>query len=139
MNDPKKDKIVIHHSASSRNTLPADIKAWHLDRGFSDIGYHFVIGARGGITRGRPIWEMGAHVKGHNKGAIGVCVTGDNTKEGSNWIASQIFALEMLIKQLHVIFGPLPIMGHNQLNPKTECPGVGLRYEGGILKLAHFL
>ena len=70
--------IVIHCSAtkSNINYTSKDIKKWHLQRGFNDIGYHFVILLDGTIEIGRPLNKIGAHVSGHNTGTIGICYIG---------------------------------------------------------------
>ena len=40
----KVSKIYVHHSASPKaSTDTARIRRWHLDRGWNDIGYHWVI------------------------------------------------------------------------------------------------
>jgi len=63
-------KIVIHHTASptevrrSGKTVPVDaamIREWHMTKGWSDIGYHFVIGPDGHCEEGRPLYRPGAH------------------------------------------------------------------------------
>ena len=41
----KIDKIIVHCTATpeGRHTTVEDVRRWHLDRGWSDIGYHFLI------------------------------------------------------------------------------------------------
>ena len=41
----KIDKIIVHCSATpkGKHFSAETIKSWHLKRGFSDIGYHFII------------------------------------------------------------------------------------------------
>lgn len=75
----KPSKITIHCSATP-NGKPVSvetIRKWHIDRGFTDIGYHFIIQPNGDLEFGRPIYLKGAHVKGANKDNIGVCFIGD--------------------------------------------------------------
>lgn len=87
--------IVLHCSALAYGTAEG-IRAFHLRRGWADIGYHFVIengradkGARydketdGLIVAGRDIdgdgnvlEEQGAHALGYNNRSIGVCLVG---------------------------------------------------------------
>lgn len=74
------NRITLHHSASPVTTTLADIKKWHLERGFGDIGYHFVILPNGVIQTGRGLEWQGAHVSGHNEGNLGICLIGDFTK-----------------------------------------------------------
>ena len=70
-------KIILHHSASPVATTVEQINQWHLDRGWSGIGYHYVCVEDGSIKKGRNINRIGAHTKGQNKDSIGVCITGN--------------------------------------------------------------
>lgn len=50
----KVTKLVIHHSASPRDTTTIDkITKWHKHRGFATVGYHKVILGNGSIKAGR--------------------------------------------------------------------------------------
>ena len=51
------------------------IRNWHTSRGWSDVGYHFVIGTKGELWAGRSLEYQGAHTKGHNN-SIGVAYVG---------------------------------------------------------------
>ena len=92
------DKIIIHCSASKWGNAEI-IDSWHRDRGFAKIGYHFVIDncypdyehfltqapesvQDGFVEPGRPVSEIGAHVYGHNKKSIGICLIGDDVFSG---------------------------------------------------------
>ena len=60
-------KIIIHCSATreGQNISTETIRTWHMrDRGWSDIGYHYVIGLDGIIDYGRGVSRIGAHTKG---------------------------------------------------------------------------
>lgn len=72
------DEIIIHCSDSpeGRNDKAEDIRKWHKQRGFSDIGYHYVIDLDGTVEKGRPIEQAGAHCTGHNRNSIGICYIG---------------------------------------------------------------
>lgn len=72
----KTNKIVLHHSMSD-DVGVATIRQWHIDRGFEDIGYHYVIRLDGTIEKGRDIDMVGAHAKDNNNESIGICLTGD--------------------------------------------------------------
>jgi len=83
-NMPYYNKLTLHHSAGfSAENLEEGIaqmqaiQIFHQDvRGWSDIGYHFVIDKAGNIYQGRPETVMGAHTSGANTGNIGTCVLG---------------------------------------------------------------
>ena len=47
------------------------------ERGWTDIGYHFVIDPAGTIYEGRDIRVRGAHVEGANTGKVGLLLLGD--------------------------------------------------------------
>lgn len=44
----------------------------HKNRGFNEIGYHFIIKRDGSLQVGRGINKTGAHVKGFNTGSVGI-------------------------------------------------------------------
>lgn len=98
------------------------IRRLHLERGFADIGYHFVIDKYGKIWKGRDIEKEGAHVKTDNANSIGICVCGNFEEKAPS--SSQIKALEKLVFRLYKKFGKLEILGHkNYPAADTVCPG----------------
>lgn len=89
------ENIIIHCSDSSFGDAN-EIRRWHLEKGWRDIGYHFVIlngfilkdfhlkSLDGSIECGRPLNgdniitgnEVGAHTLGYNANSIGICLIG---------------------------------------------------------------
>ncbi len=119
---------VVHHSASGTFTRAREIERWHLARGWSSIGYHYLIEADGKLVRGRPVEIMGAHAKDHNAQSIGICVVGDNTHGGRHWEAQQIDALRALCGMLQAVRPDILILGHRDVAPgETLCPGIDVR------------
>ncbi|MHC5656030.1 N-acetylmuramoyl-L-alanine amidase [Stappia sp. ICDLI1TA098] len=118
--------IVIHCSATpeGRAVSVDTIRKWHLDRGWRDIGYHFVIDLEGNVHKGRPIGLVGAHVAGHNTGAIGVCYVGGVTNDGrldpkDTRTPAQREALASLVAELAETYpGIRSVRGHR------DFPGV---------------
>lgn len=53
-----------------------EIDGWHRERGWSGIGYHYVIKRDGELETGRPLDKVGAHAVGANGDSIGVCLMG---------------------------------------------------------------
>ena len=107
------NKIVVHCSATQegKNISAATIDKWHKKRGWRGIGYHYVIGLDGLIELGRPVEQVGAHVKGHNKNSIGICYVGGVEAERDDdgeWVAKdtrtpeQKESLLMLLKVLNI-------------------------------------
>lgn len=105
-----------------------EIKRWHVqDRGWSDIGYHFLIDRDGTIAKGRDIAKDGAHVQGHNRGTIGISLFGghgsaETDQFADNFTPQQDAALRNLIGDLRKQYGNVPVTGHNQYAAKA-CPG----------------
>lgn len=128
-------EIVVHCSATrpqwmSEHPLSAkiaEIKVWHLARGWSDIGYHFLIDRNGAQGKGRPIERVGAHVRGHNRGTIGVCLIGGHGAASTdkfldNFTEAQDESLRTMIGDLWSYYGHLIVSGHNEYAAKA-CPG----------------
>lgn len=125
----KIDKIIIHCSATpeGKDFTVKDIRNWHLARGFSDIGYHFVIYRDGSVHRGRAIDFAGAHTTGQNKHSIGICYIGGCAADGKipkdTRSPEQRFALFKLVYELMQQYN-LPIskvFGHREFANKA-CP-----------------
>lgn len=126
--------IIIHHSASPRDTTTIDdIRAWHKARGFVDVGYHFVIESHGKLRLGRPISEVGAHCRGHNRHSVGVCLVGNNLVPEDKWTGSQVMQLRLLLGRLKDQLGTLAIVGHRDVpGSATQCPGLDVRVLLGL-------
>lgn len=126
--------IVDHCSATKegQHFTAADIDRWHRERGFRCIGYHYVVLLDGTIEKGRSDWQIGAHVKGHNKDSIGVCYIGGldaNGKPKDTRTPSQKEALLKLHKELKTKFPNAEIIGHRDLSPDLDGDGVVEKHE----------
>lgn len=82
----KINEIIIHCSATpeGKEFTVKDIDNWHRQRGFTCIGYHYVIYLDGSVHEGREIEKVGAHCLNHNSHSIGICYIGGLDKEGKN-------------------------------------------------------
>lgn len=103
-----------------------EIRSWHIKgNGWSDIGYHYVIRRSGALEKGRADHRQGAHVKGHNKGTIGICMVGgigENQQADSNFTYAQYTTLVGLIQDLKQQYGlDLKVSGHRDYANKS-CP-----------------
>jgi len=116
------DSIVVHHSASPRSTMIEAIRKWHTDKGWDDVGYHYVIEEDGSRKIGRRLPTTGAHAPPNN-GRIGICVTGDNTQPGHEWNYSQILGLEAVITHFLAVMPWLEVVRHSDVKD-TLCPGL---------------
>lgn len=120
-------EIIIHCSATpeGKDYTVKDIKSWHLQRGFSDIGYHWVIYRDGSIHQGRNEAISGAHCTGHNTNSIGVCYIGgmdsNNKNPKDSRTAAQKEALVSLLKELKKRYPKAKIVSHSTYAAKA-CP-----------------
>ena len=120
-------EIIIHCSATAegKNFTVADIKKWHLARGFSDIGYHYVIYRDGSIHIGRSEDIAGAHCTGHNTISIGICYIGGCATDGKTpkdtRTDAQKKSLVELLKDLRKKYPTAKIYPHYKFAAKA-CP-----------------
>ena len=109
--------VVIHHSAShdvSANT----IDDWHKERGFKEIGYHFVIRQDGSIEPARDFKSAGAHALGRNTSHLGICLTGNFTSAAPS--IEQLDSLIRLVRGLKSRYDIKSVEQHHE-----NCPGEG--------------
>ena len=99
------------------------VDKWHKERGFSGIGYHYLILGSGLITKGRDESRTGAHLKGGNSDSIGVCVCGNFETEQP--LPAQLISLEELILGLLDRFPNAELTWH-KAEAATACPGKNL-------------
>lgn len=120
------NKIIIHCSATpeGKNIGATTIRGWHKERGFTDIGYHYVIRLDGTIEQGRPIEQIGAHCQGHNRNSIGICYIGGLSQKRQpkdTRTIAQRQAMKQLIQELQEQFPEVTIHGHREFAAKA-CP-----------------
>lgn len=119
-------EIILHCSATKegQDFSAADIRRWHLDRGFNDIGYHFVVRLDGSVEQGRDINRIGAHCLNHNRRSIGVCYVGGLDRAGhpaDTRTSAQRLALPALLRRLRHHHPTATIHGHREFAAKA-CP-----------------
>jgi hypothetical protein len=124
--------IVIHHSATPSGNA-AVFDKMHKDKGWDELGYHFVVGngtqsADGQIEVG-PRWpkqKWGAHAKTpnneFNERGIGICLVGNFDVERPT--PAQVRSLTRLVTYLMKTYNisPRDVIGHGETKP-TDCPG----------------
>jgi len=116
--------LVVHHSASSSKTTTVEkITSWHKQRGFTTIGYHYVILHDGTVKKGRPDSMVGAHVSGKNSNSIGICVAGNFEEE--NPTEAQAASLRALLVELQKECVGAKVTWHRE-QAATLCPGKNL-------------
>lgn len=126
-------EIIVHCTATpeGRDFTVDDVRRWHTTpvskggRGWSDIGYHYVIGRHGELWEGRDVDISGAHCSGHNSNSIGVCYVGGmdakNKEPKDTRTLQQKAVLLSLLMDLRRIYPNAKIHGHRDFANK-KCP-----------------
>lgn len=120
-------EIIIHCSATpeGKDFTVDNIREWHLQRGFSGIGYHWIIYRDGSIHMGRAESIIGAHCTGHNYNSIGVCYIGGmdsfNKNPKDTRTDAQKETLLNLLKELKLRYPKAKIFSHKDFANKA-CP-----------------
>jgi len=124
--------IVLHHSADPDDPWVdvEDFEAWHRERGWRDVGYHWAVELlsfpertpRYHALMGRPMTMIGSHCPGLNATHLGVVLAGNF--ELAPPPAEQIHVAAELCSGLCRLgdFSPLEITVHGA-HRETACPG----------------
>lgn len=128
-------EICLHCSATQPDWMAdqplsaqrAEIRRWHLANGWSDIGYHWIIGRDGKLLTGRAETVIGAGVEGRNAGVIHVCLIGghgsaETDRFARHFTPAQDTAARQLIQAIGMRTRIAVISGHNEYAAKA-CPG----------------
>lgn len=117
---PKREikKVFLHCSDSDlpQHDCPFVIRDWHLQRGFNDIGYHFIITKDGTIHKGRSLARMPASQEGNNMGSIAICLTGKTI-----FSQMQLSSLQELCGEINQLYETITFHGHCEVSSKP-CP-----------------
>lgn len=134
--------IIVHCSATPEGKAYTveDIRKWHKQQGWSDIGYHFVVELDGSVRPGRNVDISGAHCEGHNAKSIGICYVGGlenkpgvptpKQKAKDTRTDAQKAALLALLMDLRKLYPKARIVGHRDYDTKgKECPSFDAKNE----------
>lgn len=117
--------LVIHHSGfyeqDGLSTMLEIQRAHRDDRGWADVGYHFMVDKDGTIYEGRDLTVRGVHTEGYNTGSLGVCLLGDFRFEAPS--QTQLASTYRLNNWLVYRTGLTHLAGHKEFNDFTVCPG----------------
>ena len=127
------NRIIIHCSDSHFGDVLA-IDRWHKQRGWSGVGYHYVIPngiikardrynpSKDGIVQvGRKIERSGAHCKGQNGDSIGICIIGKQ-----HFTSQQLIALRGLLRTQMKRYGvgAENVRAHYEFDNHKSCPNI---------------
>lgn len=120
--------IVVHCTATKEHQEidATDIDRWHKQRGWSGIGYHYVVLLDGTVQKGRLDSKIGAHVKGFNRKSIGVVYVGgldENLAPKDTRTTAQKEALVELLQELKCKYPEAEILGHRDFSPDINNNG----------------
>lgn len=134
--------IIVHCSATPEGKAYTveDIRKWHKQQGWSDIGYHYVVELDGSVRIGRNVDISGAHCEGHNAKSIGICYVGGlenkpgvptpKQKAKDTRTDAQKAALLALLMDLRKLYPKARIVGHRDYDTKgKECPSFDAKNE----------
>ena len=121
------NEIIVHCTATPEGRIETvqSIRNMHKAKGWSDIGYHYLIGLNGECWEGRNVNLIGAHCEGHNSNSIGVCYVGGVDKKmqaKDTRTEKQKDALVALLKDLRKLYPKAKIYGHHDFNKGKSCP-----------------
>lgn len=128
------NEIIVHCTATpeGRPVSVAEIRSWHKARGWSDIGYHFVVHLDGRVESGRPVAQVGAHVANRNARTIGVAYVGGVDKAGKpkdTRTALQRAALDKLLRRLLSQYPAITLISGHRDYANKACPSFDARKE----------
>ena len=131
------ERLVFHHSAAweigGEVALPTveQLTELHIGKGWSGVGYHWIVDRGGFIHWGRSLELQPAAHKPHNANSLAVCAIGWNgptaPRPDWGWTVSQIASLQTVLDWCRLApWGrTMDWRGHRDLDrTSTECPGL---------------
>jgi hypothetical protein len=145
-------RITVHHDAIVSTDLRSgtdvarrieSIRRSHVQKGWADIGYHYVIDPHGRVWEGRPLFKQGAHVEHNNEHNLGIVVLG-NFDVHPPTTAATLTVERFVASQMHRYRVPMSRVYTHQELKSTACPGSRLQRfmrmtrasGGGLMALA---
>lgn len=134
------DEIIVHCTATpeGRDYTVDQCRDDHKKRGFSDIGYHYVIYRDGTTHEGRNVDVSGAHCVDHNAHSIGISYVGgvenlpgvpyNKLKPKDTRTPEQKAELLSLLMDLKKLYPKAKIYGHRDFASKP-CPSFDAKKE----------
>jgi len=115
------DRVFMHCSDSDypQHDNVETIREWHIARGWSDIGYHYMIHKDGSVSKGRPIEKIPAAQGGNNTGTIAIVLHG---KQEKLFNSAQLKGLKKLCTDIDKAYDhDITFHGHREVSSKS-CP-----------------
>lgn len=132
-------EIIIHQTTTRPNWMADksieakrdEIDRWHKERGWKGFGYHWLIDRDGKRIAGRPETDIGAGVRGRNRGRIHISLVGGHGASKADpfeqhFTPEQDASARELIDQIEDRANITKISGHDRYANKA-CPGFNVR------------
>ena len=113
--------LALHHMAHGTADIKT-VEGWHINQGYSAIGYNFWVGDDGTVYEGRG-FNLGAHTLGFNATVIGIGFQGDYHSKACEMPTEQF---NSGIDIIEYVLGAVPSiskMGGHKDFMATACPG----------------
>ena len=138
-------RVFLHCTASDHvyHDNLETLHKWHVeDRGWSAIGYHYLIRLNGEVLEtDRSLERTPAAQRGHNKGTIAIALSGGQYGRDEAFTAAQFRALTALCQTIDDAYdGKITFHGHSEVAPGRACPVydystlLGLNAQGKIIR-----
>ena len=122
-------KIVLHCSDSpnDRDIGRAEIDEWHKERGWKEVGYHWIVRIDGRLEKGRDESRPGAHVQGHNANTIGVVLVGRDSFPAYQMVPALVLVASLVVRHN---LKATDVVGHRELAPLSgkTCPNTDMNH-----------
>ena len=128
-------KMLVVHCTDSPDHMDqigvTEVRNWHTQKGWSDIGYHWLVNKQAKVEQGRPEQNYvlegdlyGAHARGHNKSSIGIVWVGRDDCHADQFLALVIKCAE-IVEKYDI---PLEnVLGHCELPGVAKtCPNLNM-------------
>ena len=129
--------VTVHHDAltpfiatdaASAEARIELIRVSHRNKGWADIGYHFVIDRSGRVYEARPLAWQGAHVKDRNEGNIGIlCLGNFEVQSPSEQQLNALVAHVKTLRQRYRVPTNRVVTHREWPGAQTLCPGANLQ------------
>ena len=131
-------EFVVHWTETfkNQNLTAENIHEWHVDKGYTGIGYHYIIQRDGKLQRGRPLNLIGDHAPefNHNQYSIGIAFVGGFncstlTKNPNRFLSSESFTQSqwttfgMFCEAFYTVLPAGQAWGHNNVSNLNTDPG----------------
>jgi len=129
--------VTVHHDATLIDTTDERSTASRIEghrrfhvqeRGWADIGYHFIVDRQGRVWEGRSLRLQGAHVENRNPGNVGVVLMGDFDRQQPT--SAQYDAMRRHVQALMARYkvSARNVLTHREWSgSSTACPGRNLQ------------